>query len=347
MPDVMTRGDSLREYLTGAASAGGAQTDPNASLGNHRSSTEAPSLGISIASAIANITVDFASGGNELGAGSLECTGANTLKWKDFGGSFGDVVTIANGESKILEASGRPGAFIRITRTSATALIAGTATVTLTQLINNLFGFDDVSSAEATSGDAEYRASMVQNVSAGSVLNFKRWLKKLGTSRVSAAGQLSGSGSGTISISSGNFDDWPASGWCRVETSAGSLREIVYYASRTSSALTVPAAGRGRLGTSATAGASTDLIHAVPGCRIAKDTEGVVASTEAIQTIANEGTAPASVSWATGIIAAEGLDIGTMTTTQQIGIWIHRDTPAGAVSTTLASHVFENSFDAA
>jgi hypothetical protein len=332
-------------FLTGASTAGGAQTDPNAALGNHRSSTEAVSMGISVSSPIANITVDFASGGNALGAGSLECTGVSTLKWKDLGGTFGAVVTILNGETRVLEADSDPGAYIRITRTSATDLVPGTATVTLSELVNNLYGLDNVSSAEASAGDNEYRAFMVQNVSVNTVSALKIWVAQLGTQQVSDGGQLGASGAGSITTT-GSFDTWPASGWCRIQQSGGSLREIVYYSSRTSTVLTVPSGGRARLGTSAAAGAATDDVFAVPGIRIAKDTEGVVAATEAIQTIANENTAPSTVTWDTDITSATGLDVGTMTTTQQIGIWIHREIPAGAVSLAIDSHRLSMSFDA-
>lgn len=347
MPDELTRADSIRLYLSGAASAGGSQTDPNASLGNHRSSTEATSYGITRGvSPIANITVDFASGGNTEGAGTLEVTGVSDIRWKDSGGSYGATVTILNGETKVLEASGDPGAYIRVTRTSATALVNGTELVSLAKTLNGQFGLDDVPSADAAAGDDEYRCFMAKNVSSGSVTNFKMWIGTLGTQRVSAGGQLSGSGSGTISILSGNFNDWPASGWCRITSNVPALREIVYYSSRTATTLTVPADGRGRLGTSAGAGAATDTLDAVPGIRLAIDTEGVVADSEALQTIGNEDTAPASVSWNTGITAASGLNIGTLTTTQKVGIWIHRETPVGCVSTTQQINKIEMSFDA-
>lgn len=345
MAEPMTRADSLREYLTGAGSDGGSQTDPNASLGNHRSSTEAISYTSVVSNPIANITIDFISGGNNVGAADLDCTGVSTLRWRDNGGTYGAEVTILNGETKVLEASGDPGAYVRVTRTSATNLITGTATVTLSRAKNNQFGMDDVLSAEASAGDNEYRASMVKNVASNNVALFKRWISELGTSQVSDGGQLGASGAGTITTT-GSFSDWPLSGWCHIKTSGGSTREIVYYSSRTATVLTVPSDGRSRLGTSAAAGAADDTIHSVPGVRIAKDTEGVVAAGEAIQTIANENTAPASVSWNTGITAATGLDIGMMTPGQQIGIWVHREIPIGAVSIANVTNLFSNSFDA-
>jgi len=341
----LTRADSIRAYLTGAASDGGAQTDPNAALGNFRSSTIATTYGISITGAIANLTVDYASGYNAVGAGSLDCTGVSTIRWKDAGGTYGTAVTILNGETQIVEAAGSAGAFILVTRASATDLVVSTATVTLALQANNLWGFDDVTGAEAAAGDAEYRGTIIKNVSANTVTLLKMWIKTLGTQRTTAGGQLGASGAGTITISSGTFADWPTTGWAHIKTNAPATREIVYYSSRTDTVLTVPANGRARLGTSAAAGAATDTVDAVPGVAIGIDTAGVTAAA-AIQTIANEGTAPTSVTFNTNCTAALGLAIGTMTTLQQVGVWIWRDVPTGQYSNPSVTQPFNISFDA-
>ena len=344
MPDEKTRADSLREYFTGAGSDGGAQTDPDASLGNYRSSTEAVSMAISVADAIANVTIAFAGGENTEGAGTLDADTVNTLRWKCYGGSYGASVTIANGETKIVETSGQPGQYVRVTRTSATDL-TGTATITLTKSINNVFAFDDVSSAEAAAGDTEYRGTIVKCENTSGITTFKRWVGTLGTQRVSDTTQLAASGAGTI-VTTGSFADWPASGWCHIKSDASTTREIIYYTSRTATVLTVPADGRARLGTSAGAGAAGDTIDAVPGIAIAIDDDGVTSGGAAIQTIANEGAAPTGVSWDTGITAATGLSIGDMNSAEQVGIWYKREIPVGAVSTADASVKVEDSFDA-
>lgn len=344
MPAVMTRADSLREYLTGAASDGGAQADPNLSLGGFRSSTEAASMGIVVTGGIANITVDFAGGGNNVGAGSLECVDSNTLRWKDAGGVYGPAVAIATGELKLLEADGDPGAFIRVTRTSATALVPGTATVTLSILTNNQFGYDDVTSAEASAGDTEYRGTYVKNVSAASVTSFKRWIGLIGTTRTSDGGQLPASGAGSITTT-GSFADWPDSGFCHIKTNVPATRELVYYSSRTGTVLTVPAAGRALQGTSAAAGAATDTLESVPGIAIAKDADGVEAAGSSVPTVANENTAPSGVTWNIQTTAALGLSIGTMLTGEQIVIWTRRVIPAGAISAPAHQNIIQNSFD--
>ena len=94
---------------------------------------------------------------------------------------------------------------------------------------------------------------------------------------------LSGSGTITTATASG-FADWPSQGWARIKTSGGTLREIVYYTSRTATSLTVPSAGRARLGSSAAAGSATDTVDAVPGLRIGLEALG---SEGTIQTVAS------------------------------------------------------------
>jgi len=344
MPAEKTRADSLREYLTGATSDGGTQTDQLLSLGNFRSSTEAESMGIVVNNAISGITINYAGGGNEIGDGTLDMVDINTLQWKCAGGAYGPGVSIANGETKILETDGSPGAFIRVTRTSATDL-TGSATVTLSQLINNVFALDDVSSAEAIAGDSEYRATMLVNESTAAIASFKRWVGTLATVQISDSVQLGASGAGTITTT-GSFADWAESGWCHIKNGTVT-REIVYYSERTTYSLTVPLTGRARLDTNAATGSATDIIDQVPGIALAIDTDGVTSANEAIQTIGSESTAPASVTWNTGITASTGLDIGAMAAGDQVGIWIWREVPEDTIATTSAVVLINDSFDAA
>lgn len=342
MPDEKTRADSIRLYYTGAGSNGGAQTDPNASLGNYRSSTLCTYHDVNITNPIANVTIDHVSGGNPEGSGTVTAASTGTLTWTPPGGTVGPAVAIADGETKILEGGGAPGQFVRVTRTSAVDL-TGAATLALTYKFNDVVGFDDVSAAEAGSGDIEYRALMVKNEAAGTVKNVKVHINLLGTAQVSGSAQLGASSSGTITLSVGTFNDWPQSGFCRIETNSGTLREIVYYSSRTSTTLTVPAAGRGLLGTSAAAGTSTDVVKPVPGIRIALEAP----VSNAIQTVANENTAPAAVTWGTPVAKVSGLSIGDMATTALYGIWIERVVPVGATSEAEVLQSLAVSFDAA
>ncbi len=341
MPDEKTRADSLRLYLTGAASDGGAQIDPDASLGNYRSSTLEEFFTNFISNPISNITVDFISGAHAEGDGSIEAITADTLAWTPPGGSQGAAVSIANGETKILEGNGVPGQFIRVTRTSADSL-AGTATVTLSLKFNNVIGFDNVKTAEAAAGDIEYRALMLKNESSSEVKNVKVYLKTLGTQQVSGADHLAASGAGSIGLAVGNFNDWPNSGFCRIEDSGGSLKEIVYYSSRIATTLTVPAAGRGILGTSAQAGAVTDRVNAVPGLRLA--VEAPVG--DQITNVANESIQPSGLTWSTAITKDNGLEIGDMAAGALYGVWMERAVIVGAVSEGSVLQSIAWSFDA-
>lgn len=348
MPDENTRADSLRVYLTGAASHAGAQTDPDASLGNHQSSTEVEGLSALVGSGLTgDISIDYVGGANGEGVGEIEATGADALAWTAPGGTQGAPVTITNGQTKILEDADDPAAYIRVTRNSATGL-SGSASVTLSIPRNNAVGLDDITSAEAAAGDDEYRCVCVENTGSGSIGNLKVFIGQLGTEAVTDSAQLSGSGAGTITTSVNSFSDWPQSGWAAIYTSGGTLREIVYYESRTSASLTVPAGGRSRLGTSAAAGAATDVAKAVPGIRIGLDEPASQPSGAFVDnTGSGEGTAPAGVTFETPYSEAEALSIGTLAATNIWGIWIHRETPAGMEGLANLLHHLDFRYDAA
>ena len=348
MPDEKTHADALFIYLTGAASDGAAQTDPDLSLGDYRGSSEWEVLDNTITSPIANVTVDFVAGANGVGAGTLDAASADTLTWAAPGGSTGAAVTIANGETKILEDGTDTDAYIRVTRTTADAL-SGTATCTLAENYNNVVGFDNVSSGEATAGDTEYRCLCFKNESASTVQNLKVVVATLGTQRTTAASQLGASGAGTIGISAGTFADWDDSGWARIEDSGGSLREIVYYSSRTSTELTVPAAGREALGTTNDAGAADDTVDNVPGMRMAKEApSSQSAGYFTDKTGAGEGSQPAGLTWRTDTsFTGSPVDIGDLSAGEIYGLWIEREIPAGAVAEASVISKFLFQYDSA
>lgn len=313
----MNRADSLRDYLTGAASDGATQNNQALSLGNYRASAEWGGLAMQIANAINNITVDYASGANDLGPNELKAVTTSMIQWSD-----GDPVAISNGQTVLVEAR-NPSKFIRVTKYTSNDLEIKTSIVTLSVPFNNIFGFSNVSKTVAAAGANLYRAIIAKNVSSVSISNFNRWIAELGTARVSDVAQLGASGSGTLTTS-GSFDDWPDTGYCHIFNGSSS-REIVYYSSRTTTSLNVIA--RALLGTSSSAGSATDSLKSVPGIAIAKDLAGVT-NPGAIATIADETTAPAGVTWNRGITEATGLQIGNMDAGQQIGIWIWKHIPA-------------------
>jgi hypothetical protein len=335
MPAPQTRADSIREYLTGGNSDGAAQYSPSLSLGNYRSAAEAISLGILMDGMLPSAKVLFASGANPVGSGVLTAVDANHLTWTPNRASASGPSSFfpVGTTTQLVEALNAPGQFLRVLGTPPFS--QGACSVVLNYLVNNVFGFDDVVIANAAAGISCYRATILRNESSGTVSAFSRYLATYGTQQVSDVGQLGGSGAGTITTS-GSFATWPKFGWCQVRNSGGTLKEAVYYSARTLTALTVPAAGRGLLGTSATAGASTDKLYAAPGIAIALEPGGVQASGSSIQTIASATTAPSGVTWNLEITAGAGLQLGSFLLGQQIGIWMWRHIPAGAKATPLA-----------
>jgi hypothetical protein len=340
MAEENTRGDSIVLLHSGAASVGAAQASALACLGGKRSSTRIDSLAVDISSPISGITVNYVSGKCGEGSASLAVTATDTLAFTAPGGSQGAGVEIANGETKILEDGGDVGKFISISRTSADAL-SGTATLTLTDTFNNAIGGPNFASDEASAGEDYYLCIFGKNNSSSPVDYLKYYLGTLGTQRTSDSSQLGASGAGTIGIGTGTFADWPESGFARITDNGGTLREIVYYSSRTTTALTVPATGRELFGTSAGAGAATDVVDAVPGMRIAYEAP----SSGAVQTIADINTAPTGLTWKTGIEATDGPDIGTLASGDDFAIWIHflapEDTQAIAEMLRLITYSFE------
>lgn len=174
MPEIKSRADSLRVYLTGAASDGAAQTDPDLSLGGYRSATEAIGLGVIAGAQIRPLRVDHASAANGVGTGTIRVSDANTITWTPPGSTVGAGVTISNGQSKIVEGSS-PYSFVRVTRVSADNL-ADIMDLTLVDSMNNAIGGDNVTSAEATAGVTNYRGVMLYNESAFYVDSIKVWV---------------------------------------------------------------------------------------------------------------------------------------------------------------------------
>lgn len=334
MPAQKTRADSLCEYLTGASSDGEEQANPAASFGNYRSSVEALTHGMYIKSPIQGVRIVAASGFNDIGIGTLYAPDEFSLRWQEPGASMpGEVVSFTPDATTTMLVEGfDPSAFLRIRGTPP--FVLEQSLVELSELVEGAFAFNKVTNAEASAGSTCYRATILRNDSDSDILAIARWIDELATSQISSANQLSGSGSGQISTS-GSFNYWPTSGWCQVRQSDGTLREVVYYTSRTSYTLTVPSAGRGLLGTSATAGANTDTVHSVPGIAIGFDPAGVQNFGAAITTIANENAAPAGVTWNLGISQGgtntTGLTLVRLRPGFQIGFWLRRHIPAGAV----------------
>ncbi len=169
MPPINQRADSLRIYLTGAASDGAAQSDPALSLGNYRSATQAGSLGYLLTRAIPGVRIDFIAAANGTGDGTLAAVGGQ-LSWTAPNGSGGGMVTIANGASAILESGSAPQKFIRVARTSANEL-QGNATVSITDVYNDVIG-----QSNKETGDGKTYRLICFKAGVSVVQNLKVWI---------------------------------------------------------------------------------------------------------------------------------------------------------------------------
>lgn len=169
MPSEKTNADAIRLFLTGASSVGAAQPFGSLSLGGFRSST-ALGLGYDLVNAIPGIVVDFVSFQNGIGSGALSAISASVLAWTPPGGTQGAVVTIANGETKIIEGA-TPSQFVRVTRNSATDL-GGTATVVTARC----WGSAVVGRDATVAGLTTYSGMIFKNPSAAEITNLVVWI---------------------------------------------------------------------------------------------------------------------------------------------------------------------------
>lgn len=339
---VFTNCDCLREYHTGAGADGDVQDDATLSIGGFRSSSLAATLGMQIAAPIKNKSITFASPNNPTGPGVLTALDSVTLSWQPYGAAVAgepEVFTLGSTETHIVEGVD-PTHYLVVQATPP--FLPGSEIVTLFEVLESVVSLDNVLDADATAGINQYRAVILKNRSNKDVMSFQRWLGTLGTSQTSNEAVLGGAGSGAVRSSS-VLSDWPTSGWCQI-MNGSSIREVVYYSSRTLYELTVPAAGRGMLGTSAAAGALTDTINAVPGIAIALDPNGVQDSGSSIELLADDVTAPAGVTWNLSTTAAAGLQIPRLAPGKQVGVWIWRHIPAGAIYIANAHNKIKTSF---
>lgn len=328
--------DSVGVYLSGASSDGGAQADPDLSLGNYRSSSRADLIGFAISTPINGIKIERIGAANGYGYGSLEVVNGNSLTWTAPGGSPGEAIAISNNETKVLETDGDPRKYI-VVSCHTTDTLRGSAAVKLIPITNNVIGFSNVSDSERSAGEIKLRCIVFKNLNLSYVVrNLKFYIGTLGTQRVSDSGQLGASGAGAVETT-GSFADWPATGYCRIQQAGGDLREIVYYSGRTDTVLTVPAAGRGLLGTTPAAGSATDTLDAVPGLKIA--TELPVSDQFSVADNENDTSEVTGFSWYTAIEADAGPVLHSLEPGEMVALWLWLQIPAGATASALMENI--------
>ena len=104
----------------------------------------------------------------------LTADSAGTLRWTPPGGTQGVSVAIANGETKQLP-GGNASAYLIVTRSTA-ADLRGTETIVIVDAYKSVAAGGDFSSAQAITGDENYRGLFFENVSAVSVTGLTVWL---------------------------------------------------------------------------------------------------------------------------------------------------------------------------
>jgi len=319
--------DALGLYLSGADSDGGDQPDPRAALGNYRSATEAKLMGGLISNPIKPVVINKIFGSNGEGIGTIRTDQNGSWYYTAPGGSEGSGVTVPDGESRILQSSDTDK-LVRVSRDGAVD-VSSSMTIQQMEAFDNIFSLGNVATADRAAGVNRYTAVMMRAHGDHGVLAIQIYIGELGTSHTTSGQVLSGAGAGHIGLQTGNFNDWPPVGFAQVRDNAGTLKEIIFYDQKNVNTLTIGNASyRGLLGTSATAGASDDTIHAVPGIRIAGEAAD---GSNKIQTIADVNTAPAAVSWNTSITAAAGIQIASIDVDRNHGLWIQSAIPTNCV----------------
>lgn len=166
-----TRSDSLRLYLSGAAGDGGAQADPALSLGHYRSSAPAGSATF-IPPDLAGVQVLFVSQACGPGAGALAAADPDSLAWAAPGDDAGPAVTVASGQTVLLESAAGPDTFVLVTRTAPDPLV-GHATVQLLEHFNEAVG---QANASLPAPSKTYRCLFLKNGPTQIVRGLKIWL---------------------------------------------------------------------------------------------------------------------------------------------------------------------------
>jgi len=309
MATARTKSDALGFYASDPAGLGGIRADFELCPMEHY-----------VSNPMGPIVVQYITPKCGEGTATIRAASTSTLAYTAPGDTEGTAVSVPANTAVLLE-SGTAGKACRVYRDSVYNAdnLGGSMTLDLFRQYNNTIGGANITEA----GGSTYGCIYIANHSDATLTSITLAPAELGTQRTSDSAQLSGSGSGTITTT-GSLADWPSYGWCHVRSSGGTTKELVYYSSRTSTSLTVPAAGRALLGTSATAGSGTDTITPVAPFRLWAETP----TAGAVQTIANNTTAPSGASW------VFTTTVGTLLPGEDRAVWMHRQVPANATVNT-------------
>lgn len=165
-------------------SGGGANLQPNQSLGGYRSTTKIISETVDDNTPLSGVTINYASD-NGTGTGTLFFDfSENTLAWSAPGEILGAPVDVSITGSYTLfsDASG----YIHVSVDSANLPFAdASAPLSISQTMNNLF--DDIEKAESIAGDTEYRCFYIRNEDTETFYDAKIYIKSQPTGADSLA----------------------------------------------------------------------------------------------------------------------------------------------------------------
>jgi len=328
MPDEKQGADALRVYLTGATSDGGTQVNPDASLGNHRSSHEVPGMAWDLWQFFAGLTIQQVSAACGEGMAYIAALGDDELAFTAPGeGDSGEVVTIAQGETKVLESGSSGSKYCRVYRWGNEPF-RGIVPVQLSTWYNNAVGMSNILDAERAAGEEKVRCLCLRAECSEGVESIKSWVKPLGDPFTSDVQQLPASGVGFIETT-GVTEAIDRHGFLRIDDSGGTLKEIAFFTARHNSQKVeiTDAAHRGLLGTTAQAGAATDIVRPVPGIRVAYQAPTVQPDGSAY-VASDENDVPPGLTWYSAITSATGPVVASLTVGQIYYLWLRLSFPA-------------------
>lgn len=309
--------------------------DESANLGGYRSGNEWGAL--AVFGAMERTTIERVGEVCDAGTAIIESDGAGKLRFTAPSSQTpGPYVAVGDGMVGLLEDGENPGKALRVRRSGAVPP-AASRSLKLLEQYNNAFGQDNVADAEHTSGASQYRALILKNMSAGS-MDLRIYLAQLGTPRALTVGYAA-AGAIAPTAAAGSFDDWPDSGFAENQNTG----EVVYYASRTSTALAVGASGRdvyAEVGGGA-AGTIGDTLYPISGLRIAREDPSAQPA-GFLQTIAIESTAPGGRTWLhpNSVKDPAVLEIYGLASGNIVGLWLHRKVIAAASARALVMNSF-------
>ncbi len=172
--------EMIKVYLTGAASDGGAQANPDASLGHYRSSSEFVAVGFEYTDGgMTGLLVEFVSGAcleaatPTANTATITAGEANSLTFRGPGGAAGDAAVLADDGEAVIQDGLYPGMLARVSRDGDTEL-RGAATLRVVERVNNLFS--DLPSGWVCDALTDYRCVCLKNTTDFPITNLKIWL---------------------------------------------------------------------------------------------------------------------------------------------------------------------------